>query len=126
LLKNSLRAGFPKSRALSRTPLNTSIAALRCVFDALHRPRVMSGIRYAPNRRAAHDALSVADVQRLLAATNNIKHGVMFALLYGDRNTNLRVTHADKQGHRLSAHLIQIRENGNALTVCVFDDLETR
>jgi integrase/recombinase XerD len=69
--------------------VNAAIAALRCVFAALKRPEVMSSIRCVPKRRSAYDVLSVTDVERLLAATTNVKHRVMFALLYG---TGIRVS----------------------------------
>lgn len=78
-----------ETRRLRPATVNTSIAALRCVFAILNRPEVMSGVRYVPERRSGHDVLSVTDVQRLLVATRNIKHRAIIALLYG---TGMRIS----------------------------------
>jgi integrase/recombinase XerD len=64
--------------------LNVAIAALRFLFGTtLKRPEVMLGIRNMPGNHLCPELPSGSEVERLLAATTDIRHRAVFMLLYG-------------------------------------------
>lgn len=64
--------------------VNVAIAALRFLFGTtLKRPDVMSGIRNVRGNHVCPELPSGSEVERLLAATTDIRHRAMFMLLYG-------------------------------------------
>ena len=63
--------------------VNVAISALRFLFTTLRRPEVMHGIQGVRKRHRAPDILSGSEVQRLLAASADLKHRAIFMLLYG-------------------------------------------
>lgn len=72
-----------RTKRLSPLSVNVAMAALRHLFATLNRPEVMAGIRPVRVHRAPpQEVLSASEMARLLAAATNIKHRVMFALLY--------------------------------------------
>jgi integrase/recombinase XerD len=79
-----------RKKRLSPVSVNVAMAALRHLFATLNRPEVMAGIRPVRVHRAPpQDVLSAIEMARLLAAATNIKHRVMFALLY---SSGLRIS----------------------------------
>jgi integrase/recombinase XerD len=98
-----------ETRRLKPATVNTSVAALRCVFAILNRPEVTADVRYVPERRSGCDALSVVDVQRLLAATRNIKHRAIIALLYGTGMRISELTTLSRQDVDLRRRFVRVR-----------------
>jgi site-specific recombinase XerD len=76
----------------SASTVNVAIAALRFLFTTtLGRPEVMKEVRPVRKERAAPEIPSGTEMSRLLAATTNRKHRVLFFLMYG---AGLRVSEA--------------------------------
>lgn len=68
----------------SASTVNVAIAALRFLFGTtLKRPEVMLGIRPVRKDRACPQVPSGSELERLFAATTDIKQRAMFMLLYG-------------------------------------------
>jgi integrase len=63
--------------------VNVAIASLRFLFVSLGRPEVMHTIRGVRKQHRAPDVLSGGEVERLLAASSDVKHRAIFTLLYG-------------------------------------------
>jgi integrase/recombinase XerD len=72
-----------KTKKLDPATVNVAIAALRHLFTSLGRPAVMHGIHRVRKQHRAPDVLSGSEVERLLLASENLKHRAMFTLLYG-------------------------------------------
>jgi site-specific recombinase XerD len=72
-----------KVRKRDAATVNVAIASLRFLFVSLGRPEVMQSIRGVRRQHRAPDILSGREVERLLAATSDIKHRAIFTLLYG-------------------------------------------
>jgi site-specific recombinase XerD len=68
----------------SASTVNVAIAALRFLFGTtLKRPEVMVGIRTVRKDRACPQVPSGSELERLFAATTDLKQRAMFMLLYG-------------------------------------------
>lgn len=64
--------------------VNVAIAALRFLFGTtLKRPEVMLGIRNVRRNHVCPELPSGSEVERLFAATTDIRHRAMFMVLYG-------------------------------------------
>jgi site-specific recombinase XerD len=72
-----------KVRKRDAATVNVAIAALRFLFATLGRPEVMQSIQGVRKQHRAPDILSGREVERLLAASSNVKHRAIFTLLYG-------------------------------------------
>jgi integrase/recombinase XerD len=72
-----------KVRKRDAGTVNVAVASLRFLFASLGRPEVMHSIRGVRRQRRAPDILSGGEVERLLAASADIKHRAIFTLLYG-------------------------------------------
>ena len=72
-----------KVRKRDASTVNVAIASLRFLFVSLGRPEVMHDIRGVRRQHRAPDILSGGEVERLLAASADIKHRAIFTLLYG-------------------------------------------
>jgi site-specific recombinase XerD len=88
--------------------VNVAIASLRFLFTSLGRPEVMHNIRGVRKQHRAPDILSGGEVERLLAASADIKHRAIFTMLYG---AGLRVSEllalkiADIDNQRMVVHV---------------------
>jgi site-specific recombinase XerD len=95
-------------KKLDASTVNVAIASLRFLFATLGRPEVMSSVRGVRKQHREPDVLSGSEVERLLSASDNIKHRALFTLLYG---AGLRVaellslTVADIDSQRMVIHL---------------------
>jgi site-specific recombinase XerD len=72
-----------KEKKRDAATVNVAIASLRFLFTTLGRPEVMHGIRSVRKQHRAPDILSGSEVERLLAASTDLKHRAIFTLLYG-------------------------------------------
>jgi site-specific recombinase XerD len=72
-----------KVRKRDAGTVNVAIASLRFLFTTLGRPEVMQNIPNVRKQHRAPDVLSGSEVERLLAASADIRHRAIFTLMYG-------------------------------------------